>query len=228
MVTASSGAERAALSKNRLRSDRRWRARRVFSSSISSVSGSAATSKPALTIARRRAVASTAPGTYSTVTASATTLPRTATTRSTRVTQEAHVIPSMGRVMLCGLVSTAIVLLLHRSGARAGQAVELEQLAEHLFLAPLAHALDDTRTQVALQHSRLQLFQCTPDGIRLPQDVDAVLVLLHHAPDAGEVAVNVVEPPQNIGAHVVFHVFPLNTPTQGVWVPAQNTTSRGP
>src|SRR3990170_5062880 len=71
--------------------------------------------------------------------------------------------------------------------------VQLHQLADHLVLTAVADAGSDAGVEVALQDERLHLLDGAADGERLLEDVRAVLIVLDHAPDARQVAPDVVE-----------------------------------
>jgi hypothetical protein len=74
-----------------------------------------------------------------------------------------------------------------------GELVEGQQLIDDLLVAAVADALDGAGAEVAGEDDRLQLLEGAADGEGLLEDVDAVGVLLDHALDAVEVAVDVAE-----------------------------------
>src|SRR3989337_4115674 len=83
--------------------------------------------------------------------------------------------------------------------------VQLHQLADHLVLAAVADAGGDAGVEVALQDHRLHLLDGAADRVRLLEHVRTVLIVLDHAADAGQVALDVVEAFEDALSGGLFH-----------------------
>src|SRR3990170_3544373 len=83
--------------------------------------------------------------------------------------------------------------------------VQLHQLADHLVLATVANAGGDAGVEVALQDHRLHLLDGAADRVRLLEDLRTVLIVLDHAADACQVALDVVEAFEDALPGGVFH-----------------------
>src|SRR3990170_3652936 len=83
--------------------------------------------------------------------------------------------------------------------------VQLHQLADHLVLATVANAGGDAGVEVALQDHRFHLLDGAADGVRLLEDLRTVLIILDHAADACQVALDVVESFEDAQPGGVFH-----------------------
>ena len=87
-----------------------------------------------------------------------------------------------------------------------GYPVELNQLLDRLLMLARLHAFGQTALEVSLNKHALHLLQRFADGKELLEDVDAVLVLLHHALNAFQVALHVLEPPKRFLLVVCNHL----------------------
>src|SRR3972149_4578620 len=108
--------------------------------------------------------------------------------------------------------------------------VQLHQLADHLVLAAVADAGGDAGVEVALQDHRLHLLDGTAGSGGLLGDVRAVLVVLDHASDACQVALDVVEALEDALSGGVFHVssvLPLRRPGTAPAMPGTPSCNPG-
>ena len=87
---------------------------------------------------------------------------------------------------------------------------KLDQLLNDRLFTVAFNPLGYAGTQMSLQDNRFQFFQCFAYGIGLTQDVDAVLVFLHHLAYSRHMPLNVREPFEHISPTIVFHyAFPF-------------------
>src|SRR5262249_46068786 len=94
------------------------------------------------------------------------------------------------------------------------QLEQLAQLTDHLLVAALFEACRDARAEVALEQGAFERLERSLDGIRLVEDVDAVLVGFDHLADALEVALDGRQAVQDlllVGLHrgaLLSHSYP--------------------
>src|SRR5260370_30479752 len=84
--------------------------------------------------------------------------------------------------------------------------IELDQLLDNFLLAISFDALRNTGLQVPLQDDRLQFLKRLAHGVRLAQDIDAILILFHHFTYACNVSLDVRETLQYIPLSIILHL----------------------
>src|SRR4029078_2059348 len=81
----------------------------------------------------------------------------------------------------------------------AGHFVEFAEFGEDLIVTTVADAFDDAGVEVAGEHDRFNLLDGASDGLGLLEDIDAVVIRLDHALDAGQVAFDKVDALEDVG-----------------------------
>lgn len=71
------------------------------------------------------------------------------------------------------------------------QVKQFTQFAENFFITTLAYAIYHTGLQVAVQQRAFDLVYSSSHSIRLLEDVNTILVFLHHLAYAFEMAFNI-------------------------------------
>src|SRR5689334_11838219 len=97
--------------------------------------------------------------------------------------------------------------------AVASEVIELNEFLDHFALTATLDALRHAAMQVILEDQGLQLLDGFADGVRLAQDIHAILVVLDHLADAAQVPLDIVQPLDDIslvGAHrSLLYPYPL-------------------
>src|SRR6266516_4816562 len=89
--------------------------------------------------------------------------------------------------------------------------IKLDQLLDNFLLAISFDALGNTGLQVPLQDDRLQFLKRLAHGVRLAQDVDAILILFHHLAYACNVSLDVRETLQHICLSIPCSLLALSS-----------------